>query len=251
MEDLIYYAVMGTGILFMLVTGLVLIQKGRSFIQDMLTMLGTGYLLVVVIFLLMAFFKEYVLIYGLNLMAYVMMLEFTRRTFYKGRKSHYKPMLASVTATFAVLIGIKVAGHAGAPLEGLLYGVVDNGLSILATALTFCFLAVAANNAYKVMNTERDIIQPWILARLRLIVVSCMIMAFLNVPDMIAVIAAIPMVLRSLLQVGIVISFALIQFLAWTMPARFKAWLNRKHSTMIIEPTELHDENEIVKEMTG
>lgn len=200
------------------------------------------------IFVMVAIFKEYEVIYTVNYIVYVCILIFTLKTFYKDRKSAFKPIFITATVLYAVLITVQLLRRFDIIPPGQYVGILDNSINSLWTIIVFFWLGKSAMDSYKAL--EGTGVQPWIKKRIKIVYYSSFVEMFLNFPDLINKIFPIMEYdLRFGIMTGIIFVFIVSQLLAWVMPKWLKDFLNRNYVEK--EEQELSEEELMQQLMIG
>ena len=228
-------------IVTLMITGIFLMIKAYKLKLKNLYVLGTGFILVSLGFILSVviqsslsyFFEEIFVSSGFVLAVY-----FTNLTFHKNRETFARHIQIIIIILACVEIGFSLMDSIEkTPLNFYLSSIVD----LIYTLLTFNWLAWSSYSAYKRVKDKK--IMPWIKMRYKIIAFSSFILSLHVIPELFTPwnmdfidkhnfafgIAAI-----------IAIIFAVGMFLAWIMPDWFKRYLNRDYE--ILEDTELTEE---------
>ena len=234
-----------------LFTGIVLIQKGKMKNDKGMIYLGGSYLIMVLYYVIWGLnLSTYLLIYTLQFIVFMGINLFTRNTFYSNQKSNFVPISVGTFVTYVLLMiphFLKETGIVPDFVDSIYGRYLDNILSIIFAGFVFGWLAKSAYSALQPL--KQSSIQPWIIKRIQIVLISSLVAIFVSLPDLINVLTdkAIEDVM-TYLQIFLIMFIMITLYLAWVMPPIFKDYLNRGYSPPKEDESELADE-EIMKMM--
>ncbi len=245
--------ILALSMVFLLVTGAILLIKGQNKNDKAQSRLGGAYLCLVLLYVVwgLNLTSRYSIIYFVQLLVFVAIVFFIKGAFYTDRKSSF-PLVLALTIVFGLIqVGQKLLSELGYLTDfrnAAYYPNLDNILSILWTLIPFGWMALSAHKARNELKSQD--VKPWILRRLLLVEITAIIEIFVSVPDLMNTVTEIdigqPM---WYLQIAIISSFAVINFFAWAMPSWFKNLLNKgAQKKKTIEQIESEDETKMSEE---
>lgn len=253
------YVVMSFSILLLFITGGMLVFKGIRSMQTHLGILGIAYFLVGFIYLLIAFNPYWPMINILLAIEYIFFLVFVERTFYKSRKSLFNPIIIIVSIIWSIIILISFGVHTFHYFEpNFLNLLVIQVLTTVVTFIVYFWMGISSYESFKMY--KNGTVEPWVTKKLKLITISSFILMFVTVPDLFRLDPELPFidlnnistVILFYIQITIVLTSAVIYFLAWVILPFFKESLNKDY----ISPSELKEleslsEDDIKNQLRG
>jgi hypothetical protein len=250
-REFFQYVLFGIGMVCFLLTGIKLILNGKTKHDKGMMYLGGSFLLMNLAFIFWGFrLSNYLVIYTFLFFAYLGINFFTRNTFYSNQKSKFVPISIATSITYVLLMIphlLKETGIVPDFVDSLFGRYLDNILSLLFAGFVFGWLAVSAYNSLQ--QLKQASIQPWILKRIQIVLISSILAIFISLPDLINVMTnnGIKDVM-TYTQLFITFFFMVTQYFAWVMPPVFKDYLNRGYIPPKIDEIDLAEE-EIMKMM--
>ncbi|MCK4796704.1 MAG: hypothetical protein KAT05_04940 [Spirochaetes bacterium] len=227
--------------------------------QTHLGILGVAYFLVGSIYPLIGFNPYWPMINILLAIQYIFFLIFVKRTFYKSRKSLFIPIIITVSLIWSTIILISFGVHPFHWFEpNFLNLLVIQVLTNVVTFIVYFWMGISSYKTFKLY--KNGTIEPWVTKKLKLITISSFILMFVTVPDLFRLDPALPFIDLNIIstiilfyiQLSIVLTSAVIYFLAWVILPFFKESLNKDY----ISPSELKEleslsEDDIRKQLRG
>jgi len=252
-REFFQYILFGIGMVCFLLTGIKLVLKGKTKNDKGMLYLGGSLLLINLTYIIWGLYlSNYLVIYTLQFLAYLGINLFTRNTFYSNQKSKFVPISIATSITYVLLMiphFLKETGIVPDFVDSVLGRYIDNILSLLFAGFVFGWLAVSAYNSLQ--QLKQASIQPWILKRIQIVLISSILAIFISLPDLINVMTNLTMKdAMTYTQIFILFFFMITQYLAWVMPPFFKDYLNRGYLPPKEDEYDLADE-EIMKLMDG
>jgi hypothetical protein len=238
-------SLIGFGIICFMITGFVLFFKGNKKNDKGMIYLGLSYLIMVIFYIFWGLkIGNFILYYSLLYFVYMGINFFTKNTFYLNQKSSFTLISSGTTLVYLTLVIPRILEEIGfAPgfRDTLFWRYQDNIFSIIFSGFSFGWLAISASNSLQ--NLKKAEIQPWIIKRIRIVIISSVVEIFVHVPDLINVMTNRTTVdIMFYVQIFIMLFFMITQYFAWVMPSFFKKYLNRGYSPPNDEGRRLSDE---------
>ncbi len=238
------YTVMSFCVLLLFITGGMLILKGIRSMQTHLGLLGIAYFLVGFIYLLIGFAPYWPMIDILLAIQYILFLVFVKRTFYKSKKSLFKPLVTIVSVIWSIIILISFGVHTFHWFEPHFVNLlVVQLLTNIVTFIVYFWMGISSYKSYKLY--KNGAVEPWVIKKLKLITISSFILMFVTFPDLFRLDPALPFfdiniistIILFYIQISIVLISTVIYFLAWVILPFFKESLNKD----FVSPSELKE----------
>ena len=245
------YILFGLALIAFLITGIKLILKGKTKNDKGMIYLGSSYLLINLVFIIWGLsLSNYLVIYTLQFLGYMGINFFTRNTFYSNQKSKFVFIIIATSVTYVLLFiphFLKETGIVPDFVDSLVGRYYDNIFSLLFAGWVFGWVAISA---YKSLQSlKRSEIEPWIIKRIKIVLISSVAAILISLPDLINVVTYLAFEdIMKYMQIFIVFFFMIFQYLAWAMPPFFKKYLNRGYVPPEEDETDLAEE-EIMKRM--
>ena len=228
-----------SSVILILITGISIYRKGKASEQVNLKYLSIGYF-----FLLLNYFGTTIRLILLvdrltNYLVYVFLCLYIQKTFYNNRKSPVWLIFISFTLVWVILMfGIEPEYL----LKNEYYFILSSSiLKLIGSDIVFIWFVFATYKAYQ--NLKKQQVSPWIIFRLRILIIMGIIVNFLVIPDFFAI--GFPannssdltsFYVRSA-RLGIVVVAVFLLFIAWVLPKRIIKFFGKRYN--------YPDENEV------
>ncbi len=251
-QEFIQYIILGPSSILSLIAGIVLILKGRRKLDKGMVSLGISYVLMICFFILWDVnFASFIINYTIIYIVYMGANFFTKYTFYEKRKNKFILISTLTTLNYIILIIPKFFILFNLYVDFILsYNgkILDNVFSITWAVIVFGWMSYASLNSYNQIKNKK--IQPWVKKRLLIVTYSAFFEMFISVPDLIDILTGrIFHDYVFYIQMIMIATIMILQFLAWIMPKWLKKLFNHGY---IIEKEidEKLSEDEIIKQLT-
>lgn len=255
--EILYLGIVLVNIILFIYLGIYLIIKGKKSNFENLIVFGFSNILIVISFIIMFIStinrSIWPIYYIINLTFNLVILFFVEITFYKGRKSPFKFLFIISIILGLVLITVSLLmDHFLILEENYLNQTIYNCLDIMQYVLVFGWYGRSAQKSYEDLKNKS--IEPWIIKKIKIIAFSAYYFVFFQIPELFVVdthhgdFNNVIGMLIFYSQVLILSTYAILQFLAWTMPKWFKKYLNRNHEEIPSIVTSSTSENDISEE---
>jgi len=233
--EIILYTIIALSLTLLIITGVSLIRRGKASNQYNLVILGINELLICISYILIAFTDFWIYINIQMVTLDVLYLIFIRKTFYQKRTLTFRLILINVLGLGAICIGIAIAHSLQLIEKNTIVRLIDtictNGL-IIPVFLWYFLSAKKARIRLKGMDVE-----PWILTRLKIIEISSLLGAFVQVSDFLRIYPAVDLadpnniisVIIFYIQSTMAVVGAVLQYFAWMMPPKLKNRINKNY----------------------
>ena len=233
-----------------LIAGIVLILKGRKKFDKGMISLGFSYIMMICLFVIWGFRLVPLFVnYTIMLFTYSGMNFFTKFTFHKNQNRGFKWVMIGTVFNYFIQVIPAIRGYYNYDegfFDSYLGRALDNTFSITWAVIVFGWLAFSGIRSYNQIKNKK--IQPWIKKRLLLVIYSAIINMFVNVPNLIDELTnRIYHKYVFYIQMIMLVSIMVMQFLAWVMPKGLKKLFNHGYIKNKNE-TELTEE-EIINQM--
>ena len=252
----VFYPFLAFSVLLLAISGIILIKKANSTKQWNLVLLGIANILTVVIFVLLVFTEFWVAINMIFVIAYLSIIVFVKMTFSTVSKKMYKTLV-----TLCLVLGCYMIFNSFFFRLSLIeLTSVTRTIGLLVqigiSFPVFFWFSLHSFRACKLLKDKK--IEPWILWRMKVNMLSALIMAFYQIPDILRIDPSVeyadptnPISMLIFYTQGIIVMFfSISQFIAWVMPSVLKRYLNRNYEI----PKDLVDsmnisESQIMKQL--
>ena len=251
-EELIQYIILVPAIILSLISGIFLIIRGKDKLDKGMVSLGISYILMICFFIvwgakLWSFTINYTIMYAV----YMGMNFFTKFTFHENQARNFKIIVFATTINYIILLIPKILKEFSLYvdfIDSYIGKVLDNVFSITWAVIVFGWLAFSGIESYNQIKNKK--VQPWVKKRLLLVISSSILLMFISLPDLIDILTGrIFNDYVFYIQIFMIATIMVMQYLAWVMPKGLKKFFNRGYIMENESETELTEE-EIIKQMT-
>ena len=251
-EEIIQLIILVPAVSLSLIAGIFLIIRGKEKFDKGMVSLGVSYILMICFFILWGFhLASYVVHYTIIYAVYIGVNFFTKFTFYENRKSFFKSIVILTTVNYIILVIPKILEAFNLYqeiIQSYTGKILDNVFSITWAILVFGWLAYSGIESY--IQIKNKNVQPWIKKRLLLVIYSAFFEMFVSVPDLIDIFTdRIYHDYVFYIQMIMIATLMVMQFLAWIMPKGLKKFFNRGYIIEEEDDTGLSEED-IIKQMS-
>jgi len=248
-EEIIQFIILIPAAILSLIAGIFLIVRGKDKLDKGMINLGISYILMICFFIVWGFeLASYAIYYTIIYVVYIEVNFFTKFTFYENRKTIFNFIMIITTLNFLILEIPKILVDFNIYEESYIGLILDNVFSITWAGIVFGWLAYSGLKSYNQIKNKE--VQPWIKKRLLFVIISAFINMIISVPDLIDVLTNYNYhEYVFFIQILMIATFMVMQFLAWIMPKRVKKLLNRGYIIEKEHDTGLSEE-EIIKQMS-
>jgi len=229
-EEIIQIIILGPTVILSLIAGIFLIIRGREKSDKGMVILGISYILMICFFVFWGFdLAPLYITYTIMFVVYMGMNFFTKSTFHIDQNRNFIWIMVATTINYLIQVIPAFLEH---------YNFND-----------FINSYIGSLKSYNQIKFKK--VQPWIKKRLLLVIIAAFINMFVSVPNLIDDITnRIHHDYVFYIQIIMIATIMVMQYLAWIMPKGLKKFFNRGYSIEKEIETELSEE-EIIKQMSG
>ncbi|QEE16868.2 hypothetical protein DSAG12_02698 [Promethearchaeum syntrophicum] len=229
-EQIIQIIILVPAAILSLIAGIFLVVRGKDKLDKGMIILGISYILMICFFIVWGFNLAVQLIdYTIMYAVYMGMNFFTKFTFHENKKSSFKSIVIFTTVNYIILIIPKILLLLNQYDDIILSRtgkILDNTFSITWAIIVFGWLAYSGLESFHQIKDKK--VQPWIKKRLLLVIYSAFFEMFVSLPDLLDILTN--RILHDYvfyIQMIMIATIMVMQFLAWVMPKKLKNFLNR------------------------
>jgi hypothetical protein len=235
------------------ITGVKLFLKGRKSQQINLIYLSISYLFVILFLLVTTLRLELIWDRSMNYFVYLFLALYVHKTFYKNRKSPLRYIISSISLLWGFLMFVVERNSLFS--SDYYFTFVSSFLKLIATIIIFVWFILTSYNLLKTLKNQQ--VSPWIIFRLKLLIIVGVLMVFLMVPDFFVLgvktndsSVLLSFYIRSIRM--ILISLALFfTFIAWVLPKDVLKLIKKQYLTADPSNAVLLSEEEIFSLFSG
>ena len=250
-EEVIQLIILVPAAILSLIAGMFLITRGKEKSDRGMVSLGISYILMICLLIVWGFnLVPFFINYTLMFFVYMGMNFFTKFTFHKNQKRNFKWIMITTTINYMIQVIPAILFHLNIYPYYISYigRLIDNTFSITWAVIVFGWLAYSGLKSYNQIKNKK--VQPWIKKRLLLVIYAAVINMFVNVPNLIDEFTGrIYHDFVFYIQMIIIATIMVMQYLAWIMPKGLKKYFNRGYIIENEDDIGLSEE-EIIKQMT-
>jgi len=250
-EEIIQIIILGPTVILSLIAGIFLIIRGREKSDKGMVILGISYILMICFFVFWGFdLAPLYITYTIMFVVYMGMNFFTKSTFYEDRNRNFKWIMIATTINYIIQVIPAILEHFEYNnfINSYIGKIIDNTFSITWAVIVFGWLALSGLKSYNQIKFKK--VQPWIKKRLLLVIIAAFINMFVSVPNLIDDITnRIHHDNVFYIQMIMIATIMIMQYLAWIMPKGLKKYFNRGYILEKDDDIELSEE-EIIKQMS-
>jgi hypothetical protein len=254
--EYIFYLVIAFSLILLLITGITLIRRGRASRQKNIVLLGIIDIFVCLSYFLIAFTEFWIYINIQMVFIQCLYLIFIKTTFYQKSNSIFRKLLIITISFGSVCIIFAIAIAAGVMEKATFERTIDVICTNIAIIPVFLWYSKSANTARQKLAEKN--VEPWILARLRILSISAFIGAFIQISDFLRLDPSSNLgdpnnfigLTVFYIQSTIAVICSLFQYFAWMMPQKLKSYFNRNHTNdEDIEKLKIMPDEEIFRQL--
>jgi len=232
-REIIQYIILIPAIILSLISGIFLIIRGKDKLDKGMISLGISYILMICFFIVWGVnLWSFVINYSIMYAVYMGMNFFTKFTFHENQARNFKIIVFATTINYLILLIPKILKEFNLYLDFIdsyIGKVLDNVFSITWAVIVFGWVAYSGIESYNQIKNKK--VQPWIKKRLLFVIISALINMIISVPDLIDLLTNFSYhEYVFFIQMIMIATIMVMQFLAWVMPTGLKNFFNRGYT---------------------